>query len=248
MIKTLLVEDETQSRDFIKKLIADTAPFIEVVGETGSVDEAIQLIRETQPQLVILDIQLYGRSAFDIFKEIGEFDFQLLFITAFEHFAIPAIKLSAVDYLLKPLSPAEFKIAMDKVYSRANLYSSSATVALQKENLQINDKLLISDYKEIYLVEYDAVVYFEGDGNYTHVILNTGKKITSAKPIYEYEEQLATKGFYRVHKSYLINMTHITKYIKGRGGEVVMVNGDTVYVSSRKKNEFLEMIKNRKVS
>jgi two-component system, LytTR family, response regulator len=244
MIKTLLIEDEPQNRDYIKKLLKDTAPFIQLVGETGQVDEAIALIKQTQPQLVIVDIQLYGRSAFDIFKEIGEFSFQIVFITAFEHFAIPAIKLSAVDYLLKPISPAEFKEAMQKVQYRVGLQKPAPYTAAkyQKEFAGNGEKLIISDQKELYVIKHEDVIYFEGDGNYTHVILQGGKKITSTKPISDYEEMLTHQGFYRVHKSYLINMAQVVKYVKGRGGEVIMTNGDTVYVSSRKKDDFLSLL------
>lgn len=247
MIKTLLIEDEPQSRNYIKKLAQDTAPFVDIVGETDNVDEAIALIKKMQPGLVILDIQLYGRSAFDIFKEIGNYDFQLVFITAFEHFALPAIKLSAVDYLLKPMSPIEFKAAMEKVYNRVKVHDEHTPHNAYKENEQSSNKLIISDYKEINVLQYDDVIYFEADGNYTHAILNSGKKITSTKSISEYEEALAARGFYRVHKSYLINMLHVVKYVKGRGGEVIMANGDIVYVSSRKKNDFLDFLKTRQV-
>ncbi len=245
MIKTLLIEDEPQSREFIKSLISDTAPFIDLVGETGHVDEAVQLIGETQPGLVIMDIQLYGRSAFDIFKAIGNFDFQVVFITAFEHFAIPAIRLSAVDYILKPISPLEFKEAMQKVQRNAGMEVGTQPVTTVKLPQGIrSNKLVISDYKEIHILKYEDVIYLEGDGNYTHAVVAGGKRITSSKPISEYEGQLGGEGFFRVHKSYLINMARVVKYVKGRGGEVVMDNGDTVYVSSRKKDEFLALLNN----
>jgi two-component system, LytTR family, response regulator len=127
--------------------------------------------------LVIVDIQLYGRSALDIFKEIGDFDFQLVFITAFEHFAIPAIKLSAVDYLLKPISPAEFKEAMQKVQQRAGVQAVSSPARTLKEPADKSEKLIISDHEEMYVIKHEDVVYFEGDGNYTHAILTNGKKL-----------------------------------------------------------------------
>lgn len=245
MIKTLLIEDEPQSREFIKSLISDTAPFVDLVGETGHVDEAVQLINQTKPGLVIMDIQLYGRSAFDIFKAIGDFDFQVVFITAFEHFAIPAIKLAAVDYILKPISPVEFKEAMQKVQRNMGTEAVALPANVQKPLSDLrNNKLIISDYKEMHILKHEDVIYFEGDGNYTHAVVSSGKRITSSKPISEYEEQLSRQGFFRVHKSYIINMARVVKYVKGRGGEVVMDNGDTVYVSSRKKDEFLTLLNN----
>lgn len=226
-------------------MISDTAPFIDLVGETGHVDEAVELINQTKPGLVIMDIQLYGRSAFDIFKSIGEVDFQVVFITAFEHFAIPAIKLSAVDYILKPISPLEFKEAMQKVQRNAGIEVVAPTAAVQKPSTSVrSNKLVISDYKEMHILKYEDVIYLEGDGNYTHAVLTSGKRITSSKPISEYEEQLGAEGFFRVHKSYIINMARVVKYVKGRGGEVVMDNGDTVYVSSRKKDDFLALLNN----
>lgn len=245
MIKTLLIEDELQSREFIKSLINDTAPFIELVGETGHVDEAVELINQTKPGLVIMDIQLYGRSAFDIFKAIGDFDFQVVFITAFEHFAIPAIKLAAVDYILKPISPLEFKEAMLKVQRNADIEVPAPAAFIQKPLTSVrSNKLVISDYKEMHILKYEDLIYLEGDGNYTHAVLTSGKRITSSKPISEYEVQLSAEGFFRVHKSYIINMARVIKYVKGRGGEVVMDNGDTVYVSSRKKDDFLALLNN----
>lgn len=226
-------------------MISDTAPFIDLVGETGHVDEAVQLINQTKPGLVIMDIQLYGRSAFDIFKVIGNFEFQVVFITAFEHFAIPAIKLSAVDYILKPISPLEFKEAMLKVQRNAGVEVVIPSAVIQKPLTGIrSNKLVISDYKEMHILKYDDVIYLEGDGNYTHAVVTSGKRIISSKPISEYEEQLSNEGFFRVHKSYIINMARVVKYVKGRGGEVVMDNGDTVYVSSRKKDEFLALLNN----
>lgn len=245
MIRTILIEDELQSRDFIKQLVKDKAPFIEIIAETGSVDGAIKLINEKRPQLALVDIQLQGRSAFDIFKEIKDIDFQLVFITTFEHFAIPAIKLSAVDYILKPISPAEFKTAMDKVARRAEgTLDKAGEGATPRKNISGSDKLIISDFKDIHVVQYKNIIYLEADGSYTHVILDSGKKILSSKSISEYEETLTGVGFYRVHKSYIINMQHVVKYVKGRGGQVVMANGDVVYVSIRKKEDFLASLGN----
>lgn len=242
MIRTLLIEDEPQSREMIKSMIRDTSPFIDVVDETGYVEEAVALIKKHQPRLVILDIQLYGRSAFDIFKEITDFDFNIVFITAFEHFAIPAIRLSAVDYILKPVSHIEFGAAMEKVRKKEGL--SGQTNNPYKEPAAKINKVVLNDHKEIYLVNPEDLVYFVADGNYTTAVLNNGKKITVAKPIAEFESTLAGQGFYRIHKSYLINISKTLKYIKGRGGEVEMVNGDIIYVSSRRRDEFLGMLKN----
>src|SRR5215212_3452889 len=152
MIRTLLIEDELQSREFIKQLAKDKAPFIDIVGEAASVDDAVRLIKELRPQLAIVDIQLQGRSAFDIFKEIPDFDFQLVFTTTFEHFAIPAIKLSAIDYILKPISHSEFKSAMDKVAKKAEGTLNPAEGKTDtKESIPGNDKLIIRDFKEIYV-------------------------------------------------------------------------------------------------
>lgn len=241
-IRTLLIEDEEKSRQFIRSMLQDHAPFISLEGEAGDVDGAVELINNMKPELVITDIQLYGRSAFDIFRKTGNQDFQLVFITAFEEFAISALRLSAVDYLLKPVSPMEFKAAMEKVRLRYEQMQFLMGKHTSKELVPSKEKLIVSDYKEIYVLKLEDIVYIGAEGNYSSIKLLTGKTIVASKSISEFEEALHDKNFFRTHKSYLINISHISKYIKGRGGEVEMSDGSILYVSSRKKDEFLGML------
>lgn len=237
-----MIEDEEQSRQFIKSMLQDHAPYIALEGETGEVDEAIRLIEELKPELLITDIQLHGRSAFEIFGETGNLDFQLVFITAFEQFAITALRLSAIDYLLKPISPVEFKTAMEKVKQRYEERQLLLHRSLGKELTLSKEKLIVSDYKDIYIVKLDDIIYIGAEGNYSSIRLQTGKTIVASKGISEFEEALIDKKFFRIHKSYLVNLAHISRYIKGRGGEVEMSDASILQVSSRKKEEFLEVL------
>jgi len=233
-MKTILIEDEANSRTYIRSLIKDTAPFLDLVAEAGHVDEAVHLIREHQPELVMTDIMLYGRSAFDIFKSLGHHSFRLIFITAFKDFAIPALRLSAVDYLLKPVSPLDFAVTMER------LKRSAARDG--REMLPQKRRLFIHDQKEIHIVSLDDILYVEGDGSYSLVKLATGKQIVCSKRLSELEEMIASNDFFRVHKSYLVHLPHVVRYVKGRGGEVVMSDGSVVYVSSRRKDQFLSVL------
>jgi two-component system LytT family response regulator len=185
-----------------------------------------------KPELVLTDIMLYGRSAFDIFATAEAHSYQLVFITAFRDFAVPALRLSAVDYLLKPVSPSEFANTIDRVRKRR----AAAPEPVKKR------RLVISDHKEIHILQQDEIVFVQGEGSYSMVKLVSGKEIMSSRRLSEIEEMIGSGDFFRVHKSSLVNLKYIRKYVKGRGGEVLMSDGTVIYVSSRRKDEFLHVL------
>jgi two-component system, LytTR family, response regulator len=248
-IQALIVDDEFQSRNFLSKTLARLHPEIEVVGTAGTVDEAVDKIRELKPNLLFLDIMIQNRNGFEVFDHIKEVAFEIIFTTAHNEFAVKAFRFNAVDYLLKPIDIDELEIAIARV--RERLGSARTTTLQQVENLaqQVRyrenalTKIAIPTTDGFILVALETIIYCESDGNYTNFILKDNKKITSSYTLKQYEEMLSGSNFFRTHKSYLVNVGHITRYIKGDGGIVIMSNGNELEVSRNNKQPLLDLIR-----
>ncbi|MGF1636151.1 MAG: LytR/AlgR family response regulator transcription factor [Cyclobacteriaceae bacterium] len=248
MIHAVIVDDELKSRENLKLLLEEYCKGVEVLGLAGSVAEAIDLIKKVKPDLVFLDIQMKMETGFDLLETIDKIDFEVVFITAYAEYALRAIKFSAVDYVLKPVDIEELQIAVKKVTERR-----SAGTGFQNDKLELllnnlrpeqngNFKIALPTSNGLIFVKLIDIIYCAGESNYTVFHLQDGSKVMVSKTLKEYEEMLSSNNFFRIHKSYLINLNEIKEYIRGEGGYVIMNNKASLDVSKRKKESFLGRI------
>jgi two-component system LytT family response regulator len=245
MPRVIIIDDEAHMRDSLTKLLAKHCPQAIVVGEASGVESGIQAIREFHPDIVLLDIQLGDGTGFDILNALPALDSHIIFITAFDQYAVQAFRFSAVDYLLKPVNPEILAEAVGRAERLIHHHQHLQMQALQ-ENLknidQRHKKIILKTSDNIYLVELHSIICCESDGNYTHIHTSDGENILVSKTLKEYEEMITGCGFYRVHKSYLINLAHIKRFEKHDGGYIVLNNDLRVPVASRKREEMLYLL------
>lgn len=246
MIKTILIEDEQSSRELLLQMLNEHFKYIQVIAVCKNIEEGKTAIDSLHPELVFSDIELNNASAFDMLQQLENTEFEIIFTTAYERYAIQAIKFSALDFLLKPFSLSDLTEALNRYHEKQNKKQSSH----QFEALFHNLKHLQKDAKKIALptltgllvIPVKDIVRCQADINYTTFYLLAKSKIVVSKTLKEFEELLDEYDFLRVHNSHLINLHHVKNYTKGDGGIVTMVDGAEVDVSRRKKDEFLKRL------
>jgi two-component system LytT family response regulator len=248
MIKALHIENEKRNVLLLDKLVKQhCGNNITMEGNAGNIEDAIELIKKVKPQLVFLDIELDGGNAFQLLDKIGEFNFQVIFITAFNNYAIKAFKYNAVDYLLKPIDSNELMAATEKAIKRANQSANNSNITELLKYLKTKDtvqKIGVTVYDGIVFVHIDEITRVEAKGNYCVLYLSNSKSITTTHGIGELENMLPEKNFLRVHNSWIINSNYLRKYYRGKNGYMEMEDGATVKVSIRKKGSFLDFLSN----
>lgn len=244
MIKAVIVDDELCFREMIQCLIDDYFPDIRVVAQADNVDDAIRLIEENEPDLVFLDIEIKGGTGFHVLQKLRKRDFRLIFITAFNDFAIQAIKFSAIDYILKPINEFEFKAGVERAILEIEKQESLAPL----ENLLDNyhdkpgKKLVLRTSQEMYVVNIGDIVRCVADNAYTTFYLESGEKIVVSKGLGEYADLLGRFGFIRPHQSHLVNLNYVKKIDKADGGLLVLKDKSTVPVSTRQKQQLIDAL------
>jgi two-component system, LytTR family, response regulator len=245
MLQTLLIDDEAHIRDSLKKLLARHCPQVAIAGEADSVSAGLKAVHDLHPDLVLLDIQMADGTGFDLLNALPVIDFKIIFVTAFDQYALQAFRFSAVDYLLKPVNPELLKEAVDRASLKINAHHNMQMQAL-KENLKNlgkqNKKIILKTTDNIYLLELQNIIACESDNNYTSIHTNNDVKILVSKTLKDYDDMLTGYGFYRVHKSFLINLAHIKRFEKQDGGYIILTNDIKIPVASRKKEELLELL------
>jgi two-component system, LytTR family, response regulator len=245
MIRCIIVDDEVKSQKSLKILLEDFCKNVSVLALCKSVAEAEKAIIELKPDLIFLDIELRRETGFDLLTRLENFDFEVIFTTAYSEYAIKAFKFAAIDYLLKPIDIKELKNALERV---AKIKSHSITDRLSElvQNLQgggtENPKLALPTSEGLVFVKIADILYCEAVSNYTEITMVDGKKFLVTRTLKEYEELLPAQNFFRIHHSSVINLNAVKKYVRGDGGYVVMVNDKSLDVSKRKKDGFLERI------
>jgi two-component system LytT family response regulator len=246
MIRTVLVDDEIDSIRVLQKLLESFCPQVAIVGMASGVETALQVIREMHPDLVFLDIEMAQGNAFDLLNQLQPLPFQVIFVTAFDNYAVRAFKYSAIDYLLKPVDIDDLRNAVARVEDRPmekDLSEKMRTLLEHVGSLQISQqKMAIPTITGLLFVAVQDIVRFEAKGNYTNIYLANTDTVMAAKTIKEYEEALPESIFYRIHNSHIINLSRIKEYQKGRGGAVVMEDGTIIEVASRRREEFLRRL------
>jgi len=241
-LKAIIVDDEHDAVSFISSIISEYCDNIDVIGTANSAKEGIKIIRDQVPDIVFLDVEMPHGSGFDLLANFPRKTFDVIFITAFNHYAIKAIKFSAVDYILKPININEFLEAVKKVEeSRVNKLNTDHNFEALFENLRSNlpSKLAIPTSDGMEYLNTKEIIRIEADRSYSRFFLNDGRKYLVSRNLKEYQELLSDRNFFRTHNSHLINLDHVKKYYRHDGGYVEMIDGSTVAISRNKKDLFL---------
>ena len=245
MIKAIVIDDETNNQELICNLLNSYAENIQVVSVADSVESGYKAISEHQPDLVFLDIQMPDGTGFDLLKKFDKVNFKVIFVTAHQEYAIEAFKYSALDYLLKPLSPSNLISAIKKVEESFNSEDLNLKLKTLLSNIsepaKTKRKIVLKTMERIYSVDLNDVIRFESDGGYTKVYLLDGKRIMVSRTMKEFDDLLTDVGFLRVHNSHLVNMNYLFCFEKTEG-HIVMKDDSIVPVSNRKKEQLLELL------
>lgn len=251
MIKTIIVEDEYNAQEFLEKLLHRSFPdkFL-VLEKCESVDAAVIAIEKYNPDLVFLDVQMPGKNGFELFKEIKDINFEVIFTTAHSEFAIDAIKCSALDYLLKPINAIDLLDTIKKYDSKLNKASQQDKLLLLLENIETGGsefkKIAFSTESGFELIKTNAILYCEAESNYCSINCLDGRKITLSKTLKHVEELLPNTIFQRIHKSYLVNLNYVNRFNKINDLKVELTNGETLPVSVRQKEDLINAILQKK--
>lgn len=239
MIRCILIDDDNKPRVVLKKALQEYFPEIHIVGEAGAVEQAVELIRAEKPDLIFLDVDLTYGTGFDVLDAFDDPNFAVIFVTAFEHYAIKAIEYSAVGYIVKPLESETFRRTVERTIQRVlspGIDHERVLVAEKQVNIApdrhtasfinpLADKIALPSGKGKYLVPVSEILYCEAQSNYTEIHLVHGKPVTVSKTLKEFEEQLLPKGFVRIHRSHLINLLHLREFIREGSSLFVRLQG-----------------------
>ena len=247
MIKALIVEDEKNSQELLKELITEYCDGVEVVAIAGNVADASQALIDHSPGLVFLDIELPDGDGFQVLENCEKIDFDVIFTTAYDQYAMRAFKFAATDYLLKPVDIEELQAAVERVVekqkSAENGDQNEQITALIKNIRNIGQpfkRIVLPTSNGFTVVDPSDIIRCESDRNYTFIFLADGRRILVSRTIKEYDEMLNEYNFFRIHQSHLINLSYLKNYTRGRGGYVELKDGTTLDVSARRKSEFLK--------
>ncbi|MGN6195654.1 MAG: LytR/AlgR family response regulator transcription factor [Ginsengibacter sp.] len=245
MLKAIIVDDETHCIHRLSEMLKDyCANNVELLDSFSSVDEGIAGILKLKPDVVFLDVQMNDKTGFDLLNEIPDINFEVIFTTAYEKYAVQAFKFSAVDYILKPVDAQDVVAAVNKVNKKISGNEISQKINTLFHNLNNNQakRISIPTADGITFLEINDIVRCQSQINYTVIFLKDKQKITVAKTLKEFEELLSDYNFYRVHNSHLVNLSCIKKYHRGKGGTISMIDHSEIEVSSRRKEGLLERL------
>ncbi len=240
MLKTVIIDDEKDARFLLKHaLVENYAQQVEIIAEADSVKKGIQILEQYQPDLVFLDIQMNDGTSFDLLEQIPEHSFDVIFVTAFNQFALKAFDFYALGYLVKPFKKSSLYNAVDKyIEKQSRVPNPGLKMLAGSHDQQEISKIVIPNVDGFNVLDLEDIMYLKSDNNYSEFYLKNGSKKTSSKTLKEYERLLTARNFYRIHQQYLINLDFVTEYIKLGGGQVIMKNGDYLPIGRRRIPEF----------
>lgn len=244
MISAVIIDDEIKKANYLKGIIEKSIGSVVLKGIATNAEDGIKLILNEQPKLVFLDIELQTSTGFDLLNQIKDINFSVIFTTAHEHYALKAIKFAALDFLLKPIDEEELKTAVNKAIKQQTESSVNKNIEVLINNLNKTNnqkKIAISTNSGIIVLEIKDIIYCKADGPYTTIYSASGELISSTH-LKEFENLLVEFGFFRIHKSYLVNLSEIRKYKKSEDAYVIVSNGDRVDVSDKKKEELISKL------
>jgi two-component system LytT family response regulator len=246
MIRAVLIDDETDSIRVLRKLLETYCPQVEVVGTAEGVETGLAVILATHPDVLFLDIEMMQGNAFDLLNQLRPVAFQVIFVTAFDNYAIRAFKYSAVDYLLKPVDIDELVSAVGRVAERSQQRNIIEQMQVFLDNMGTyslsQQKMAVPTVDGLIFINLREVVRLEAKSSYTQIKLENGEVVMATRTIKDYEDILPETLFCRIHNSHIINLQKIEKYHKGRGGYVILEDGSEIEVASRRRQEFLRRL------
>ena len=244
-MKTIIIDDEPKARDNLKLLLSEYCPNVNILASEGNIKDAIASINKHQPELIFLDVQMQGETGFDLLEKLETITFEVVFTTAHHEYALKAFKFSAIDYLLKPIDIEGLRRAVQRAIER-NGKQMERRMEIASDTLDQNkssfNKIALPTSEGFVFIVKDDIVRCESTDNYTNFYLADGTKVLVSKTLKHFDEILSPYGFFRVHQSHLINLSHLQKYHKGEGGYAIMSDASSVMVSRRKKAEFLDCL------
>jgi len=244
-ISALIVDDELSSVQNLQQKLETFCTDVQVVATAQKPEEALLLIQHHKPDVVFLDIEMPKMNGFRMLDELNTYDFEIIFTTAYNHYAIDAIRISAFDYLMKPIAIADLQNAVQRLLA-VKQNNTKEKIDILKHSLQDkksqDDKIAIPTAEGIEFIPIKNILHIESSSNYSRIHLNNSKVITVSKLLKDFEDMLLPYRFYRIHHSHLINLHYIQKYLKADGGQVMMQDGTVIDVARRKKEEFLKII------
>jgi len=248
MIKAVVIDDEIKSRQVLKDMIKKYCTNVSILGEASGCLEGIQIIKELKPQIVFLDIQMPDGSGFNLLEEFEKHCFEVIFVTAYDQYAIKAIKYSALDYLMKPVNPEDLIQAVERFREKSFSGEINQRLEVLMQNLGGGSakprKIVLSTAEGYHVVNPDDILRCQSDSYYTNFYFVDGKRIIVSKTLKEFDEMLSDFGFIRPHKSHLINLKYIKSFLRADGGFIQMTDGTEVPVSRRKKDYIVNIISN----
>ncbi|MCR6719324.1 MAG: LytTR family DNA-binding domain-containing protein [Chitinophagaceae bacterium] len=245
MIRAILVDDEKNALEMMEWLLKTYCPQVEIVAMCNSGEMGLEAIQRHQPDVVFLDIEMPKMNGFDMLEKFDRLNFEVVFCTAYDQFAIRAFKYSALNYLLKPVDPEDLKSTIQRIEEKKQIPTRQQFEMLMQQIRQPSkatpQRIALTAADGLVFVPTADIIYCEAESNYTNVILTAGRKILISKVLKEIDEALSGPDFYRVHSSFLINISHIKKFVRGDGGYIIMDNDATVSISRNRKQEFMEL-------
>lgn len=246
MVKAIIVDDEIHAQNAIETILKSKFPEIDIVCKAETVKSAVESIKNNEPELLFLDIDLPDGKGFDILKQLDYKSYKVIFITAYQEYAVQAIKFSAFDYILKPLNPLELTDAVKNALSECTeeQYKLKLDAFLNNFNSTIPEvkKLVLKTSDKIHILDVKDIIRCESENTYTTFFTNIGNKIVVSKPIKKYEEMLCPIGFMRTHQSHLINLNYVAYFDKQLGGAIVMTDSSNIPVSNQKRAVLMEYL------
>lgn len=241
-ISTIIIDDEPKNIQLLQQMLAAHCPQVEIAATESDAKKGLLLIGEKKPQLVFLDVEMPHLNGFDLLKKLEPVFFEVIFVTAYSHYAVDAFEHHATGYITKPVNAEKLMAAVNKAVKRIdekNINKNLFSLLEQNNRQQAPDKIPLSTSNGLVFVKIADIMYCESSGNYTHFYLCDNKKIIVSRQLGEYEKLLPENNFTRIHDKYIINLNYIKEYIKGSGGEVVLENGKEIPVATRRKEDFL---------
>ncbi|HTF81788.1 MAG TPA: LytTR family DNA-binding domain-containing protein [Cytophagales bacterium] len=244
MLKAIIVDDEQASRDTLLNYLSKYCAGVQVIAQGDSVATAIPLIHKHNPDIVFLDVEMPYGNAFDLLQQVGDITFETIFVTAFSHYALKALNLSASYYILKPIDIDELITAVNKIadmrkHKKESLHNRIIVENINTVNKQLQ-KLVLPRLDGFDVVQVSDIIRCQANDNFTEFFFNNGKKELVCRTLKFYEDTLTDYGFIRIHKSHLVNSQYIKRYVKGKNGTIIMTDGSELELSQQRREQFLE--------
>jgi two-component system, LytTR family, response regulator len=246
-LKAIIIDDEASSRNSLRQKLANHCVEVEVIDECENGELGIRSIESLDADIVFLDVEMPRMNGFTMLQQLKKKNFEVIFTTAYDHYAVKAIRFSALDYLVKPVEVEELKASVERARIKKENGNGNERLETLLYNLvnqkSLDNRLAIPSQEGLQFITLSDIIYLEAQSSYSIIYTMDGAKIIVSKTLKDFEELLPHSIFLRIHHSYVINKNRITKYIRGEGGQVIMSNGKMLDVSRRKKEEFLNALK-----